>query len=120
VPDTCACICSGTLQMCHTCACTWQWRCTNVPHVSVYTAGVLSRRAPNVCLYMAVALYYGVALVSGINKIIGLFCKRVSFAKEPYKRDNILQKRPRILSILLTVATPYRATHVPVYAVALC
>jgi hypothetical protein len=31
----------------------------------------------------------------------------VSFAKEPYKRDDILQKRPIILSILLTVATPY-------------
>jgi len=32
----------------------------------------------------------------------------VSFAKEPYKTDDILQKRPIILSILLTVATPYR------------
>jgi len=31
----------------------------------------------------------------------------VSFAKEPYKRDNTLYKRPIILSILLTVATPY-------------
>ena len=30
----------------------------------------------------------------------------VSFAKEPYKRDDILQKRPVILSILLPVATP--------------
>jgi len=30
----------------------------------------------------------------------------VSFAKEPYKRDYVLQKRPVILSILLTVATP--------------
>ena len=30
----------------------------------------------------------------------------VSFAKEPYVKDNILQKRPMILSILLTVATP--------------
>jgi len=30
----------------------------------------------------------------------------VSFAKEPYKRDNILQMRPIIVSILLTVATP--------------
>jgi len=28
-------------------------------------------------------------------------------AKEPYKRDDVLQKRPIILSILLTVATPY-------------
>jgi len=30
----------------------------------------------------------------------------VSFAKEPYKRDNILQKRSIISSILLTMATP--------------
>jgi len=41
---------------------------------------------------------------------------QVSFAKEPHKRDNILQKRPIILSILLTVATLYdslqhTATH---------
>jgi len=44
---------------------------------------------------------YGVALVSSIDQIIGFF------AKEPYKRDNILQKRPIISSILLAVATPY-------------
>jgi len=31
----------------------------------------------------------------------------VSFTKEPCKRDNILQKRPIIVSILLTGATPY-------------
>jgi len=31
----------------------------------------------------------------------------VSFAKEPHKRDYILQTRPVILSILLPVATPY-------------
>jgi len=30
-----------------------------------------------------------------------------TFAKEPYKRDDILQKRPIILLILLFVATPY-------------
>jgi len=29
------------------------------------------------------------------------------FAKEPYKRDFILQKRPIILRSLLIVATPY-------------
>jgi len=44
---------------------------------------------------------YGVALVSRLLKITGLF------AKKTYKRDYILQKRPMILSILLTVATPY-------------
>ena len=31
----------------------------------------------------------------------------VTFAKEPYKRDYILQKRPIILRSLLIVATPY-------------
>jgi len=38
---------------------------------------------------------------------VGLMNLLVSFAKEPYKRDNTLEKRPIILSILLTVATPY-------------
>jgi len=33
---------------------------------------------------------------------------QVSFAKEPYKRGYILQKRPVILSILLTVAITYK------------
>jgi len=44
---------------------------------------------------------YGVASLRGSIKL------QVSFAKEPYKRDVILQKRPIIQSILLTVATPY-------------
>jgi len=35
----------------------------------------------------------------------------VSFAKEPYKRDYILQKRPKILRSLLIVATPYLFIH---------
>ena len=43
---------------------------------------------------------YGVASVGRLLKIIG------SFAKEPYKRDDILQKRPIILRHLLIVATP--------------
>jgi len=40
--------------------------------------------------------------------LVGSIKIQVSFAKEPCKRDNILQKKPIILSILLTVATPYR------------
>ena len=36
----------------------------------------------------------------------------VSFAKEPYKRDDILQKRRIILSSLLIVATPHRAVFI--------
>ena len=36
----------------------------------------------------------------------------VSFAKEPYKRDDILQKRPIIPRSLLVVATPYISIYV--------
>jgi len=43
--------------------------------------------------------------------LVGSIKLYVSFAKEPYKRDEILQKRPVILSILLSVATPYVATR---------
>jgi len=53
----------------------------------------------------------------GWLRLVGSMKLQVSFAKEPYKRDTTLQKRPRIVSILLTVATPYwfnsriRSTH---------
>jgi len=43
----------------------------------------------------------------GWLRLVGSLKLQVSFAKEPYKRDDILQKRPIILSILLIVATPY-------------
>ena len=41
-------------------------------------------------------------------RLIGSWKFLVSFAKELYKRDDILQKRPRILRSLLVEATPYR------------
>jgi len=47
----------------------------------------------------------------GWLQLVGSIKLSVSFAKEPYKRDDILQKRPRIVSILLTVATPYLTTR---------
>jgi len=43
---------------------------------------------------------------------------QVSFAKEPYKRDDILRKRPIILRSLLIVATPY--THSDLRYVGVC
>ena len=48
--------------------------------------------------------------------LVGSSKIQVSFAKEPYKRDDILQKRPMISTSLLIVATPYNtlqhiATH---------
>jgi len=47
-------------------------------------------------------------LVGGMGwlELVGSIKLQVSFAKEPYKRDNILQKRPIIQSILLIVAAP--------------
>jgi len=43
----------------------------------------------------------------GWLRSVGTLKSQVSFAKEPYKRDYILQKRPIILRSLLIVATPY-------------
>ena len=43
----------------------------------------------------------------GWLRVVGSFRLQVSFAKEPYKRDDTLHKRPRILRGLLNVATPY-------------
>ena len=39
--------------------------------------------------------------------LVGSIKLQVASAREPYKIDDILQKRPLILSILLTVAIPY-------------
>jgi len=59
-------------------------------------------------------LRYGVALTSRLLKIIGL-C-----SNEPYKRDDILQKRHIILRSQLIEATPYvcNSEHVSVVTAA--
>jgi len=43
----------------------------------------------------------------GWLRLVGSLELKVSFSKEPYKKDDILQKRPIILRSLLVVATPY-------------
>jgi len=43
----------------------------------------------------------------GWLRLVGSLKLQVSFAKEPYKRDYILQTRPIIIRSLLIVATPY-------------
>ena len=50
-------------------------------------------------------LYFFATSHMGWLRLVGSLKLKVSFAKEPYKRDDILQKRPIVLSILLTVAT---------------
>jgi len=44
----------------------------------------------------------------GWLRLVGSLKLQVSFAKEPYKRDYVLHKRPIILRRLLIVATPYQ------------
>jgi len=51
----------------------------------------------------------------GLLRLVGSFKLNVSSAKEPYKRDYILQKRPIILRSLLLVATPQHAGDVNLY-----
>jgi len=46
------------------------------------------------------------AMTVGWLWLVGSIKLYVSFAEESYKTAHILQKRPIILSILLTVATP--------------
>jgi len=42
-------------------------------------------------------------------RLVGSLKLQDSFAKEPYERDYILQKRPIILRSLLIIATPYES-----------
>jgi len=42
----------------------------------------------------------------GWLRLVGSLKLQVYFAKEPYKRDDILPKRPIILRSLLSIATP--------------
>jgi len=53
-----------------------------------------------------IGLSYNRDLLMGWLRLVGSFKLWVSFAKEPYKRDDILQKIPVILRSLLIVATP--------------
>jgi len=46
-------------------------------------------------------------IVMGWLRLVSSLKWLVSFAKEPYKRDDVLQKRPIILKSLLIIATPY-------------
>jgi len=50
----------------------------------------------------------------GCLQLVGSLKLWVSFAKEPYQRDDILHKRPIILRSLLIVATPY---HIYTYTI---
>ena len=59
------------------------------------------------CIFDKSDLYTRSVETMGWLRLVGSLKLQVSFAKEPYKRDDILQKRPIILRGLLIVATPY-------------
>jgi len=60
------------------------------------------------CLWAVATICVSTWLIHmGWLRLVGSIQLQVSFAKEPYKRDDILQKRPIILRSLLIVATPY-------------
>jgi len=56
------------------------------------------------CVYIYI---YDLLAAMGWLRSVGSLKLYVSFAREPYKRDDILQKRPMILRRQLIVATPY-------------
>jgi len=65
-----------------------------------YASYVLTEHRDSANVSAIVHEGYGVATVSRIDQIIGLFCRIILFYR------SILQKRPIILSIQLNVATP--------------
>jgi len=74
-------------------------------HATLHSQIGASTHVVFMCIY---PYYLGSAM--GWLQLVGSLKSQVSFAKEPYKGDYILQKRPIILRRLLIVATPLAPT----------
>ena len=91
----------------------WLWHvCNSMTSFGHMCYGLIIRvwRLIHVCVKRLISYTMTVTCVQydmGWLRIVGSLKLQVSSAKEPYKRDDILQKRPIILRSLLTVATPY-------------
>jgi len=81
-------------------------QCNASKHTPTY-CNALQRTASH---YTALQRAIKALLHTGMGwlRFVGSLKWYVSFAKEPYNRDDILQKRPVILRSLLIVATPYQ------------
>jgi len=81
---------------------------TNEPTVTPVAGWILhcGNSSPNLQAQILQALSYGVATISRLLKI--KLNIKVSFVKEAYKTDYILQKRPIILRSVHIAATPYQ------------
>jgi len=86
----------------HECICT-------LPHTREHSFNMYEHYTTYMHEYVCL-LYNMYESYMGWLRLVGSIELEVSFAKEPYRRDDILQKRPIILSILLTVATPWYAS----------
>jgi len=104
------CLC---VRVCRVCLCVCVSVCLCICVSAYFCVCVSMRMCVSVCMCPCVYARVSEWLLGGQHAPMGWLCivgsikLWVSFAKEPYKRDYILQKRPIIWSILLTVATPW-------------
>jgi len=93
----------------------WVWVCLNTP-LRFVVVGVSTTLGQMLhlqhcgcgCVYNICADVASTTCASmGWLRLVGSLKLQISFAKEPYKRDYTLQKRPIILRRLLIIATPY-------------
>ena len=108
------CICHFRLETVYICvSITLDGRlCIPVYHSLVHSGDCLS-------VYLCVSLCVRY-LCMGWLRLVSSLKSYVSFAKDPYKRDYILQKRPIILRSLLIVALPYLFVSIHSDCISLC
>ena len=104
----CVAVCYSMLQRAAACCI----RCSELQCVAVCCNVDLSISL-TLCLFLLSKLCFILSVAEGVKiihdmgwlRLVGSLKLQVSFAKKPYKRDDILQKRPIILRSLLIVAT---------------
>ena len=99
------CIASVCLCVCVYCVCVSM--CVCVLRLCVHVC---------VCIASVCLVPVTVTRTMGWLRLVCSFKLYVSLAKEPYKKDDILQKRPTILRSLLIVASSYKRIIVYIHA----
>jgi len=113
----CAPVCSFVCVCVHpdSCVCVYYYHifryvCVSDSTCSDVRAGVNAYFVRYVCVFLGTPIHPGVCACAYVCmwwlRLVVSLNLQVSFAKDPCKRDNILQKRPKIWRSLLIVATP--------------